>query len=107
MADGLMLLPAGKGSHKVELTTEIARLRALIARLAQDQDLVLICARDARDSLLTELFLSLSDLAMAEVCPGDRKSVVASQVLRLDTLPRQGGCLVFQSTRPGDPGLLD
>jgi polysaccharide biosynthesis transport protein len=107
MADGLMLLPAGKGSHKAEFTTEIASLRALIARLSQDQDLVLICARDARDSLLNELFLSLSDLAMAEVCPGDRKSVVASQVLRLDTLPRQGGCLVFQSARPGDPGLLD
>lgn len=107
IAECLAVLPAGNRNQKAELTTGIAGLRALVSRLSQDRDLVLICARDAGASVLTDLLMSLSDLAVAEVCPGDRKTVVADQVLRLDTLPRQGGCLVFQSARPGDPGLLE
>jgi hypothetical protein len=76
-----------------------------LAKLAEGRDLILICASGPNASLMTELLLSASDLGLAEVGPRDRKATVAAHVFRLDSLPRQGGGLVFTEARAGDPGL--
>lgn len=105
LAERLDVLPAGTGAEATDLRTGIGAIRAALADLAAERDMLLLCARDPGSSLMTELLLSASDLGLAEVRPSDRKVVVAAHVYRLDTLPRQGGCLVFRDARANDPGL--
>jgi polysaccharide biosynthesis transport protein len=105
LGEGLAVLPAGQDGEATDLRTGISAIRQALTSLAAGRDLVLICAQDPATSLMTELLLSASDLGLAEVCPFDRKAAVAEHVFRLDTLPRQGGCLVFRQARANDPGL--
>jgi uncharacterized protein involved in exopolysaccharide biosynthesis len=105
LTDMLCFLPAGSDADGADTSTGIAAVRRAIAAAASDRDLVLICAPCPGESLVTELLLSASDLGLAEIRPTDRRSAVAAHVLRLDTLPRQGGGLVFTGARQGDPGL--
>lgn len=102
---GLQVLPTGYDPRVTDTGTGIAAIRRVLRDLCADQDLLLICAQSPGESLVTELLLSSSDLGLAEVRPEDRKSIVAAHILRLDTLPRQGGAVVFTQALAGDPGL--
>lgn len=102
---GLHVLPAGLDARASDTSIGIAAIRRALRDLGQNQDLLLICAQSPGQSLVTELLLSSSDLGLAEVCPDDRKSLVAAHVPRLDSLPRQGGAIVFNRALAGDPGL--
>ncbi|NBZ89188.1 hypothetical protein [Stagnihabitans tardus] len=105
LASGLQVLPAGYDPRVSDTGTGIAAIRRALQDLGAEQDLVLVCAQSPGQSLMTELLLSFSDLGLADIRPEDRKSAVAAHVLRLDSLPRQGGALVFTQALAGDPGL--
>lgn len=105
LAEGLDVLPAGLDPRQTDTSAGIGAIRRALAKLAEGRDLILICASGPNASLMTELLLSASDLGLAEVGPRDRKATVAAHVFRLDSLPRQGGGLVFTEARAGDPGL--
>jgi polysaccharide biosynthesis transport protein len=105
LSDGLSLLPVGRDASLTEANTGIDAVRRAVAGWSAEADLVLICAESPGDCLTTELLLSVSDLGLAEVCPADRKAAIAAHIPRLDSLPRQGGAIVFAQARRGDPGL--
>lgn len=105
LADGLHVLPAGLDPRLTDTTVGVGAIRRALTDLARDQDLVLICARSPGSSLMTELLLSASDLGLADIRPNDRKAAVAAHIPRLDSLPRQGGAIVFTRASAGDPGL--
>lgn len=105
LAAGLSLLPAGRDPRLTAASTGIAAVRRALAAVSADCDLILICAPSSGDCLTTELLLSASDLGLAEVRPADRLAAVSVLVPRLDTLPRQGGGIVFTQASTGDPGL--
>lgn len=105
LAAGLHILPAGLDPRQTDTSAGIGAIRRALADLAKEQDLILICTPGPNASLMTELLLSASDLGLAEVSPKDRKTTIAAHVFRLDSLPRQGGGLVFTQARSGDPGL--
>lgn len=101
----LSVLPAGQDPRQTDTGTGIGAIRRALARLAEGHDLVLISAPGPAISAMAELLLSASDLGLAEVCPNHRKAAVAAHILRLDTLPRQGGGVVFTHAHAEDPGL--
>lgn len=101
----LDVLPVGVDPLLTDTCAGIAAIRAGLVAQSEDYDLILICSQNPGDSLMTELLLSASDLGVAEVHPNDRKAAIAANILRLDSLPRQGGGLVFTQARRGDPGL--
>jgi polysaccharide biosynthesis transport protein len=105
LSEGLDLMPAGHDLRQTDTGTGIGAIRKALAQLSEGHDLILICAQSPSASLKAELLLSASDLGLAEVRPSDRKAVVAANILRLDTLPRQGGGVVFTHAYAGDPGL--
>jgi hypothetical protein len=101
----LSVLPCGQDPQQTDTSTGIGAIRKALARISEGQDLVLICAPGPGASAMAELLLSASDLGLAEVRPNPRKAAVAAHILRLDTLPRQGGGVVFTHAHAGDPGL--
>ena len=103
---GLHLLPAGNDPHLTDAAIGIATIRKTLTRLSVDRDLILICSPSPRESIKTELLLSASDLGLAEVQPSDRMAAVSANIPRLDSLPRQGGAIVFTQAHAGDPGLM-
>jgi MinD-like ATPase involved in chromosome partitioning or flagellar assembly len=105
LTDNLSVLPAGQDPRQTDTCTGIVAIRKALARISDGQDLVLICAPGPGTSAMAELLLSASDLGLAEVRPNHRKAAVAAHILRLDTLPRQGGGVVFTHAQAGDPGL--
>lgn len=105
VSEGLSLLPVGRDASLTEANTGIDAVRRAVAGWSAEADLVLICAESPGDCLTTELLLSVSDLGLAEVRPSDRKVAIAGHIPRLDSLPRQGGAIVFAQARRGDPGL--
>jgi hypothetical protein len=105
LTDNLSVLPAGQDPRQTDTGTGIGAIRKALARISDGQDLVLICAPGPGTSAMAELLLSASDLGLAEIRPNHRKAAVAAHILRLDTLPRQGGGVVFTHAHAGDPGL--
>jgi polysaccharide biosynthesis transport protein len=105
LAPGLSVTPAGLDPRVTDAMAGVAAIRNALEALAQDQDLILICAQGPGTSLMTELLLSASDLGLADIRPEDRKAAVAAHIPRLDSLPRQGGALVFTKAHAGDLGL--
>jgi len=105
LADGLTILPLGYDPHLTDTNAGLAAIRSALTSLAAGHDLILICAQSPGDSLMTELLLSASDLGLADVAPTDRKAAIAAHIVRLETLPRQGGGIVFTQALRGDPGL--
>lgn len=101
----LSVLPCGQDPQQTDTSTGIGAIRKALAQISEGQDLVLICAPGPGASAMAELLLSASDLGLAEVRPNHRKAAVAAHILRLDTLPRQGGGVVFTHAHAGDPGL--
>lgn len=101
----LDILPVGPASGMADTEIGIGRVRAALAGLKGRYELVILLCGSMPQSVSTELLLSVSDLAVAEVRPKDRKANMASQIAKLDSLPRQGGVLTFNDARPGDPGL--
>ena len=105
VSEGLSLLPVGRDASLTEANTGIDAVRRAVAGWSAETDLVLICAESPGNCLTTELLLSVSDLGLAEVCPADRKAAIAAHIPRLDSLPRQGGAIIFSKAHRGDPGL--
>ena len=103
--EGLWVLPAGQDLRQTDTGTGIGAIRKALAHAGEGHDLVLICAPGPAASAMAELLLSASDLGLAELRPHHRKAAVAAHILRLDTLPRQGGGVVFTQAHPEDPGL--
>ncbi len=67
--------------------------------------MIVLCG-SLSESVSTELLLSVSDLALAEVRPKDRKAAIAAHIAKLDSLPRQGGVVAFTGAKSNDPGLF-
>lgn len=103
--EDLWVLPAGQDLRQTDTGTGIGAIRKALAHAGEGHDLVLICAPGPAASAMAELLLSASDLGLAELRPHHRKAAVAAHILRLDTLPRQGGGVVFTQAHPEDPGL--
>ncbi len=103
--DGLQVLPAGTDAGAAEETVSVGALRDVVATLAKDADVVVIHAGSLSDTLTAELVLSVSDLGLAELHVGDRRSRLERLLDRLDSLPRQGGALALRGVRRADPGL--
>jgi uncharacterized protein involved in exopolysaccharide biosynthesis len=101
----LDILPVGHKSGMADTEIGIGRVRAALAGLKGEYELVILLCGSMSESVSTELLLSVSDLAVAEVRPKDRKANIASLIAKLDCLPRQGGVLTFSEAKPGDPGL--
>lgn len=105
LCDGVDLLPAGTDAGAVSTGVGVPALRAAIAAISEDRDVVLIAAPGPQDCLATELILSLSDLALVEARPNDRLSDLRAAATQFDRLPRQGAALVLTQARADDPGL--
>lgn len=101
----LDILPVGHKSGMADTEIGIGRVRAALNGMKGHYELVILLCGSMTESVSTELLLSVSDLAVAEVRPHDRKANMASQIAKLDSLPRQGGVLTFSGAKPGDPGL--
>lgn len=102
---GLEILPVGHETGIADTEIGIGAIQSALSGLKTRYDLVILLCGSLADSVSTELVLSVSDLAVAEVRPSDRKPSVAAHVSKLDLLPRQGGILTFAMAKPGDPGL--
>lgn len=101
----LDILPVGHKSGMADTEIGIGRVRAALSGLRAPYELVILLCGSMTESVSTELLLSVSDLAVAEVRPRDRKANIAGHIAKLDNLPRQGGVLTFSEAKPGDPGL--
>ena len=102
----LQILPVGHASGIADTKIGVTRVRAVLAELRPNFDLVVLLCGSLADSISAELLLSVADLALAEVQPRDRKAAVAAHIAKLDSLPRQGGVLAFTHSRANDPGLF-
>ena len=101
----LDILPVGHRSGMADTEIGVGRVRAALAGLKGRYELIILLCGSMSESVSSELLLSVSDLAVAEVRPKDRKANIASLIARLDSLPRQGGVLTFRDAKPDDPGL--
>ncbi len=101
----LDILPVGHVSGMADAEIGVGTVRAALAGLKTPYEVVILLCGSLSDSISTELLLSVSDLALAEVRPRDRKAGIAGHIAKLDSLPRQGGVLTFRDAHPGDPGL--
>lgn len=80
-------------------------LRAALAQLSADHDVIVIACGSLDQTVSSELILAESDFALACVSPTDRRTPVSALIQRFDNLPRQGGGVLFTSAQSNDPGL--
>lgn len=105
IAENLRYLPVGNGAVGGCGALGVGRLRGALANLTTQADVILIACGALKHAVSAELLLAESDFALACLSPQDRKSAIATHLPRFDTLPRQGGGIVFCGARTDDPGL--
>lgn len=105
LPSGLELLPSGSETSLAADGIGVLALRSTLSVLAEDRDVILISVPAPDDCLTSDLVLSVVDLGVVEVRPGDRRSDLQSLSSRLDQLPRQGSVAVLTHARPRDPAL--
>lgn len=105
LPSGLEILPAGSEANLSADGIGVQALRSTLGGLAEDHDVVLIDVPAPRDCLASDLVLSVVDLGVIELRPGDRKADLRRLTARLDRLPRQGGVAVLTHARRHDPAL--
>jgi succinoglycan biosynthesis transport protein ExoP len=105
-APGLSVLPCGHLTDLHDASVSIGACRDALARIGEGFDVVILNAGSKSDMLSSELAVSASDLAIAEVRSTDQRKSVTTRLARLDQLPRQGGLVAFTKGRRDDPGLI-
>jgi uncharacterized protein involved in exopolysaccharide biosynthesis len=80
-------------------------VRAAFERISEGFDVLVVSAGSLHDRLSAQFILSNSEVAVLAVKPADARVSVASQIDRLDSLPRNGSVAVMRSALAGDPWL--
>jgi uncharacterized protein involved in exopolysaccharide biosynthesis/Mrp family chromosome partitioning ATPase len=104
-AGGLFHLPAGCNPAIRDDTVAAPAIRAVIDRLADGFDAVIVSAGSLDDRLASRFVLASADIAVADIRPSDTRSTVIRHAERLDSLPRHGAVAVLRHALPGDPWI--
>lgn len=88
-----------------DASVSIIAVKQALARYSNDYDVIVVSAGDLGRSLSAELVLSASDLGVGIVQPGDNSARVDALITKLDSLPRNGGGLIFTKAMNSDPAL--
>ena len=103
--DNLFHMPIGSDPHVTSGSIGTAQLRRTLARLAAVHDVIVLGCGSIEQTVSTELVLGESDFALACLTPADAKATLSALIQRFDTLPRQGGAVLFTRAQSNDPGL--
>jgi Mrp family chromosome partitioning ATPase len=101
--EGVFHLPAGRHPAIRDDTVAAPAIRAVIDRLADGFDAVIVSAGSLEDRLASRFVLAAADIAVADVRPSDPRATVLRHAERLDGLPRHGAVAVLRDALPGDP----
>jgi Mrp family chromosome partitioning ATPase len=104
-AAGFFDLPAGRHPGIRDDTVAAPAIRAVLDRLAEGFDAVIVSAGSLEDRLTSRFVLASADIAVAEVRPSDPRATVIRHAERLDGLPRHGAVAVIRDALPGDPWI--
>jgi uncharacterized protein involved in exopolysaccharide biosynthesis/Mrp family chromosome partitioning ATPase len=104
-ADGLFVLPAGRNPAIRDDTVAAPAIRAVIDRLADGFDAVIVSAGSLEDRLASRFVLAAADIAVADIRPSDPRATILRHAQRLDGLPRHGAVAVLRDALPGDPWI--
>jgi uncharacterized protein involved in exopolysaccharide biosynthesis/Mrp family chromosome partitioning ATPase len=103
--EGLFHLPAGRHAAIRDDTVAAPAIRAVIDRLADGFDAVIVSAGSLDDRLASRFVLASADIAVADIRPSDTRANVLRHAERLDSLPRHGAVAVLRHALPGDPWI--
>jgi Mrp family chromosome partitioning ATPase len=103
--EGLFVLPAGGDPAIRDDTVAAPAIRAVIDRLADGFDAVIVSAGSLEDRLTSRFVLASADIAVADIRPTDPRATVLRHAGRLDGLPRHGAVAVLRDALPGDPWI--
>ena len=101
--DGLLVLAAGRDPAVRDDTVAAPAIRAVIDRLADGFDAVIVSAGSLEDGLASRFVLASADIAVADIRPSDPRATVLRHAERLDGLPRHGAVAVIRHALRGDP----
>ena len=102
---GFLELLAGRHSAIRDDTVAAPAIRAVIDRLAEGFDAVIVSAGSLEDRLASRFVLATADIAVADIRPSDPRAIVLRHAERVDGLPRHGAVAVIRDARPGDPWI--
>jgi hypothetical protein len=103
--EGVFDLPSGRHAAIRDDTVSAPAIRAVIDRLADGFDAVIVSAGSLDDRLASRFVLAAADVAVADVRPSDPRATVLRHAEGLDGLPRHGAVAVLRSALPGDPWI--
>jgi Mrp family chromosome partitioning ATPase len=103
--EGVFDLPSGRHQAIRDDTVSAPAIRAVIDRLADGFDAVIVSAGSLDDRLASRFVLAAADVAVADVRPSDPRATVLRHAEGLDGLPRHGAVAVLRNALPGDPWI--
>jgi len=102
---GFLELPAGRHPAIRDDTVAAPAIRAVIDRLAEGFDAVIVSAGSLEERLASRFVLAAADIAVADIRPSDPRATVLRHAERVDGLPRHGAVAVIRDALPGDPWI--
>jgi len=99
-------ISCGNLARIYDASVSVSAVRQALARYSNDYDVIVVSAGDLGRSLSAELVLSASDLGVGIIQAGDNSARVNALIAKLDSLPRNGGGVIFTGALNSDPALV-